>query len=300
MRWKPWKPLALAAALVATAAAAQAPPVTGRGQIRGEVTGADGRPLVGISIVLSPVGRPDVVYVTSTDEKGLFALDGLVPETYQVQASGQGVRPVVKDGIRVKPPFRAVTALSMEPVGDGAEAAMAAAVAAAPGDEPGGPETSGPVFGPAALAGATQPLSAGDGGATNMPLAMSFVSEGRIDRVRGTFVDAEGKPVTEGSITLRRLGVEKDVFYCRTDAGGRFELRDIPAGLYDITTRSPGLIPLHLRQRSLPAQEALFLSLVAPDYPLAFRGYLDDLLPEEVPRPPPAPRQAGLAAGAGS
>ena len=54
---------------------------------------------------------------------------------------------------------------------------------------------------------------------------------------------------------------------------------------------SPGLIPLHLVARTLPPAERFHLRLVAPPYPLTFRGWLDDLLPTEVPVPPPMLRQ---------
>ena len=272
-------------------------PTSGKGQIRGEVTDASGAPLVGVSIILSPAGRPDIVYATSTDEDGRYAFNGLVPETYQVQAHGQGVMPVIKTGVRVKPPFRAITDMSMAPA-ESVEGALAAASGAAAEDDP---ATSGPVFGGAgSLARSTQSLSAGGGArGPQVPLSMPFLleEEGRITLLTGIFLDAEGVPVMEGSITLRRIGHPEDTFYARTDDNGHFRIEDIPSGVYDITTRSPGLIPLHMRQHPLPAQAALHLQLAAPDYPLTFQGFIDDLLPEEIPMPPPMPREVDLLAG---
>jgi hypothetical protein len=159
---------------------------------------------------------------------------------------------MITNGVRVRPPFRAITDFEME-----IDPEPAAADAAAPDD----------------------------GGLT-----------GRIGSIVGMFRNAEDEAVLEGSIALRRVGHPEDVFYARTDPDGRFELGEIPAGHYNIRTRSPGLIPLHLVGRALPAVETLYLRLVAPDYPLAFKGWLDDLLPDEVPMPPPAPRTVDLGA----
>lgn len=258
---------ALAAVLFAAGPAAadeDVPRYTGNGEIRGEVTGEKGEPLVGISIVLTPVGRKDIVFATSTDEDGRYALDSLVPADYVVAAHGQGVQSVVKSGVRVKPPFRAIIDIQMEPVEDASDASLHAAIAAAP-----------------------------DVGSDRS----STEGNGRLVRLTGSFVDADQQPVLEGAITLRRIGHAEDVFYAETDESGRFSISDLPGGVYDITTRSPGLIPLHLREQALPPQVSMHLELLAPDYPLSFRGYLDDLLPEEVPMPPPSPREIDVFAG---
>ena len=114
---------------------------------------------------------------------------------------------------------------------------------------------------------------------------------GLVRRVEGRFVDGEGQPVLEGSVVFQRLGHSEDIFYGRTDPDGYFVVNDLPAGIYDIATRSPGLIPLHLMRHPLPAMESFHLRLVAPPYPLSFRGWLDDLLPAEVPLPPPFPHE---------
>jgi len=112
---------------------------------------------------------------------------------------------------------------------------------------------------------------------------------GTVGRVEGRFVDGKGQPVLEGSVVFRRLGHPEDLFYGRTDRDGFFVVHDLPAGIYDITARSPGLLPLHLVRHPLAATESFHIRLVAPPYPLSFRGWLDDLLPLEVPLPPPFP-----------
>jgi len=112
---------------------------------------------------------------------------------------------------------------------------------------------------------------------------------GTVRRIEGRFVDGEGRPVLEGAVVFRRLDHPEDIFYGRTDKDGFFEVHNLPAGIYDITARSPGLLPLHLVHHPLPATENFSIRLVAPPYPLSFRGWLDDLLPMEVPLPPPFP-----------
>jgi hypothetical protein len=173
------------------------------------------------------------------------------------------VQSVIKSGVRVKPPFRAIIDIQMDPVEDASEASLHAAIAGGPGRGDDGSSTEG---------------------------------NGRLVRLTGRFVDADQQPVLEGAITLRRIGHAQDVFYAQTDESGRFTISDLPGGVYDITTRSPGLIPLHLREQALPPQVSMHLELLAPDYPLEFRGYLDELLPEEVPMPPPTPHEVDLFA----
>ncbi len=214
-------------------------PTLGRGQIRGEITGVDGMPLVGISIILAPSTNAHVIYATSTDDRGRYALNALLPDTYQVRADGQGFVSLIKEPISVNPPFRAIIDLEMEASNEVPAPAVA------------GEET------------------------------------GTIAHLEGRFLDDEGQPVIEGSVIFQRIGHPEDLFYGRTDASGRFVLEDLPAGIYDIASRSPGLIPLHLNHHPLPAAETIHLHLVAPPYPLSFRGWLDDLLPTEVPVRPP-------------
>ena len=241
--------VALAAVLAGaagTAAVAQMP--RGRGQIRGEVSGPEGDPLIGISIVLAPTSRADVVYATSTDDKGRYALNGLVADRYRIRADGQGFVTEMKEGVRVQPPFRAIIDFEMAPAPPGLAA-----------EEPATAEETG-----------------------------------WMESIRGLFVNAEGEPVLEGSVVLQRRGSAGDIFYARTDPDGRFSFSHLPAGQYDVTTRSPGLIPLHLVNRTLPAGDVLHVRLIAPRYPLSFKGWLDDLLPPESAVPPPSPRLVEL------
>jgi hypothetical protein len=120
------------------------------------------------------------------------------------------------------------------------------------------------------------------------------VAPGRIETLDGRFLSAAGEPVIEGSVTLRMVGDATTVFYARTGKDGSFTVKDLPAGVYDIATRAPGLIPLHLIARALRPMPVLYLRLTAPTFPLSFRGWVDDLLPLEVPVPPPHPHPAEI------
>jgi carboxypeptidase family protein len=120
------------------------------------------------------------------------------------------------------------------------------------------------------------------------------VEPGRVEMLDGRFLSGGGEPVIEGAVTLRKVGDATTVFYARTGKDGSFTLKDLPAGIYDIATRAPGLIPLHLIARPLRPMPVLYLRLSAPTFPLSFRGWVDDLLPLEVPLPPPHPRPAEI------
>jgi hypothetical protein len=244
--------LAIATLAAEPAAEPPADPTVGRGQIRGDVIGLAGAPLVGVSIVLAPASHPEILYATSSDEKGKYAFDHLVADQYSVRADGQGLPTVVKGAVAVRPPFRPVLDLQMS---RGEEASAPAAAAPAPQPE---------------------------------------VEIGRVEALDGRFLSAHGEPVVEGSITLRNIREATTVFYARTGKDGSFSVKDLPAGTYDIATRAPGLIPLHLVSRVLRPMPVLYLRLSAPTFPLSFRGWVDDLLPLEVPVPPPHPRPAEI------
>lgn len=227
-----------------------ADPAAGRGQVRGTVTGGGGAPVPGVSIVLSPAGRPDILYASASDEAGKYAFNGIIADQYAVLAEGPGQPSLLKQGVSVRPPFRPVLDLEMR-----------------------APETE-----------SAQP-----------PPAPVAPEPGRIGEIEGILRNVAGEGVVEGSITLRRVGDPLAVFYVRTSPDGRFRFVDLPAGIYDIATRAPGLVPLHLVARPLAAVPVLHLRLWAPVYPLSFRGWIDDLLPPEIPVPPPDPRPAELA-----
>lgn len=69
------------------------------GSITGTVT-ANARPLAGAAIVLSaPSGR----YTARSDERGRFAVLGIVPDTYSIAVTANGFEPVSESGVVVLP-----------------------------------------------------------------------------------------------------------------------------------------------------------------------------------------------------
>lgn len=84
------------------------------------------RDVVGATVLVREEGDPSVVYCTTTGDKGAFRVDGLENGSYRVEVRREGLRTVVKSGIELRFPFRAVVELTMEPLG-AAEAGSPAA-----------------------------------------------------------------------------------------------------------------------------------------------------------------------------
>jgi hypothetical protein len=97
-------------ALVATAdpQAPQAPPAPPAGQVRGTISYGRHAPAVGAIVVVRPEDAPSPVRVATTGTKGTFAFDGLRDGAYRAEVRRDGYVPVVKFGINVRAPFRAV------------------------------------------------------------------------------------------------------------------------------------------------------------------------------------------------
>ena len=61
------------------------------------------------------LGHPRRIWVTATDEKGQFRIDGLYNGDYTVQVFREGLEPVRKERVEVLFPYRAVVELPMTP-----------------------------------------------------------------------------------------------------------------------------------------------------------------------------------------
>jgi hypothetical protein len=61
--------------------------------------------------------------VTATDAKGNFRVDRILDGSYRLDITREGYRPVSKDNVAVKAPFRAVVEIVMEPAAGAAAAA---------------------------------------------------------------------------------------------------------------------------------------------------------------------------------
>jgi hypothetical protein len=73
--------------------------------------------LVGAAVLVREESEPGRVFVTSTDAKGQFQVDGLHDGSYRVWIKRDGYRPVLKTDIEIRFPFRPVVEVLMEPSG---------------------------------------------------------------------------------------------------------------------------------------------------------------------------------------
>ena len=71
--------------------------------------------VVGAVVQLQPEGDPSRQFLTSTDAKGQFWVDGLADGSYRVALRRHGFHPVVKEGVELHFPFRAVVEVTLEP-----------------------------------------------------------------------------------------------------------------------------------------------------------------------------------------
>lgn len=86
----------------------------GRAQFLGRTFVGRDTPLVGVVVVVHPHSVPSRYLVTSTDAKGWFRFETLDDGTWTVELRKEGYRSIVKEGIGLKAPFRAVLELPME------------------------------------------------------------------------------------------------------------------------------------------------------------------------------------------
>jgi hypothetical protein len=93
-------------------------------------------PVVGATVLVRPEGRPGEAYLTSTDEHGVFRVDGLPDGSYSVRVEREGLAARAKDDVPVKFPFRAVVELEMSPLEAASAEPAAATPAAMPAEEP--------------------------------------------------------------------------------------------------------------------------------------------------------------------
>jgi hypothetical protein len=84
--------------------------------------------VIGAVVLVQPEADPSRLFLTATDEDGTFRLDGLDDGVYRVSLNRNGFDPVVKEGVEVKYPFRAVVEVKMTRGDAEAAAAEAAAV----------------------------------------------------------------------------------------------------------------------------------------------------------------------------
>jgi hypothetical protein len=74
-------------------------------------------PVIGATTLIQSQERSADLYLTSSDDKGVFRINGLPDGLYKVRAEREGLVPRLMGDIAVKFPFRAVVELEMAPAG---------------------------------------------------------------------------------------------------------------------------------------------------------------------------------------
>jgi len=97
-------------------------------RLQGMAFFARNRQVVGATVTVHEMERRSRLFLTASDDKGSFLIDGLPNGNYSVQVEREGLAPVVKTDVQVRFPFRAIVEVAMEPL-----AAAPGSAAPAPG-----------------------------------------------------------------------------------------------------------------------------------------------------------------------
>lgn len=225
-----------------------------RSDIQGSAYVGRNRWVAGATLLAISETDPGVIYLTATDAKGIFKLQGVPDGSYHAELSREGLVTVAKSGVQVRAPFRAMV-----------EVPMQAAGASAPAPPPGG--SSAP---------AEPPADPDRRPSVALPVPTLNLS--------GIVVDRARKPVPDITVRLRREGGQQDPRLLLTGTDGNFATEGLVAGNYGIEVSGVGY--LTLRARTTLTSEAR-LRVIAVEQPPDYAPTPLDLLPPELPIPPP-------------
>jgi hypothetical protein len=102
-----------------------------RNEFHGTVSLGRNRPVVGATVLVMHESDATRTVVTVTDARGAFKLAGLPDGRYRVLVTRDGLAPVIKSGVEMRFPFRALLEIPMQP---GAAEVAGASSPAAPGE----------------------------------------------------------------------------------------------------------------------------------------------------------------------
>src|SRR6266571_3040809 len=233
------------------------------GTIMGTVFDTKKKPLAGWMVQLSSRGDDNLLRVTGTDDKGQYVFKDLPAGTYDIEIQVENEDARKKGKIEVKPPFRNIVDFQVGPQSKEKPNPLAG--------------LSADVRKKAEGAGATAPdgTLATDDAAKQVP-------------VRGTFLDAQKRPVSEVSVTLVPLE-EKGTYQTFSGVNGSFAIPAVPPGRYRVLVFSPGYVPIDLKSIEVSPATGLSLVLSLVDYPLNTKERPQERLPREEPLPAPSP-----------
>lgn len=101
--------------LAATIAAPIPAGAASTGQMRGTVSYGRHEPAPGAVVFVRPEGTPGPLWMATTGQDGTFAFDAVPGGSYDVVASREGYVTVDVPGIVVRPPYRAIVEMTLEP-----------------------------------------------------------------------------------------------------------------------------------------------------------------------------------------
>jgi carboxypeptidase family protein len=233
------------------------------GAIVGTVFDTKKKPLAGWMVQLSSRGDDNLLRVTGTDDKGQYVFKDLPAGTYDIEIQVENEAARKKGRIEVRPPFRNIVDFQVGPQSQEKPNPLTGIVAEArkKAEEAGriAPEVTAP---------------AGES-AKQVP-------------VRGIFLDAQKRPVSEVSVTLVALD-GKGTYQTFSGDNGSFEIPAVPPGRYRVLVFSPGYVPIDLKSIEVSSATGLSLSLALVDYPLNTKERPQERLPREQPLPAPNP-----------
>ena len=85
------------------------------GQVRGTVSYGRHQPAAGAIVIVRAEGALSPIRAATTGDNGSFAFNGVADGTYRATIAREGYLPVVKTGLRVRAPFRAVIEVVLQP-----------------------------------------------------------------------------------------------------------------------------------------------------------------------------------------
>jgi hypothetical protein len=219
--------------------------------------------ITGAMVLLSNEDKRSHLIVTTTDADGMFRVEGIPQGSYRILIYRDGVRPAVKEKIRVTGPFRAVAELTVER-GDEPPPAVAIGLPGEAGPSTGEEEIGGPP-----------------------PFFDASPSAGGLTiEVTGP----EGEPVEGARVLLRRIGGGVDPLRGETGEDGLLAVDRPLVGPYSVRIVSPGHLPLRIARLEVGEGNPggpLWITAFLVDRPYAYPGTPSDLLPDERPLPPP-------------
>lgn len=202
-------------------------------------------------VQLKSKNQDGVLRVTGTDEKGAYVFKDLPAGTYDIEVGTAEDLTRRKERIEVRPPFRNIVDFDM---GLKSPAVLLGDVLKK--QEPAAPPQTAAAGEPAAAVA-----------------------------VRGTFVDAQRRPIPEVSVMLLPPA-GKGSFQAFSGIDGTFSLPAVPPGRYRVLVSSPGYVSIDLKVVDVSPTSGLNLSLSLVDYPLNFKGRTERP-PTEEPLPVP-------------